>query len=319
MLNRSDSPAQDLAGYRRMFRTGRLTIGVFFPIEAFESDRPTMEKQIELAQRAEELGLGALWFRDVPLRDPLFGDVGQIFDPWVYLGYVAAQTHSIALATGSIVLPLRHPLHTAKAAASVDQLSGGRFILGVGLGDRAVEFAAFDEPLETRGSRFRDNFEMLRTALETQFPAYSGSWGAMEGVDLVPKPRAAQIPIFVTGRSQQPLEWIAQQSCGWITYPRALPAQAEVIRGWRTALRDTDSDTGKPFVQSLYIDLERDAGVPPSPIHLGFRLGLNALKAHLLALEEIGVAHVVLNLKYGRRHASQVLEDIGEHIIPIFS
>ena len=113
-----------------MFAPSRLTLGVFFPIEAFAGDRPTMREQIPLARRAEELGFAALWFRDVPLRDPSFGDVGQVFDPWVYLGYVAGQTKDIALATGAIVLPLRHPLHTAKAAASVDQLSGGRLLLG---------------------------------------------------------------------------------------------------------------------------------------------------------------------------------------------
>ena len=70
----------------------------------------------------------------MPLRDPSFGDIGQVYDPWVYLGWIAAQTRTIALATGSIILPLRHPLHTAKASASIDQLSGGRFVLGVASG-----------------------------------------------------------------------------------------------------------------------------------------------------------------------------------------
>ncbi|WP_234815094.1 LLM class flavin-dependent oxidoreductase, partial [Noviherbaspirillum denitrificans] len=126
----------DMKGFRRMFSPDRLTLGVFFPIESFERDQPSMQHQEYLARRAEELGFAALWFRDVPLRDPSFGDIGQVFDPWVYLGWIAAQTREIALATGSIVLPLRHPLHTAKAAASVDQLSGGRLVLGLASGDR---------------------------------------------------------------------------------------------------------------------------------------------------------------------------------------
>jgi luciferase-type oxidoreductase len=121
--DRTASPA-DCVGFRRMFAPGRLTVGVFFPIEAFSGDEPTMRGQERLARHAEDLGFAALWFRDVPLRDPNFGDVGQVYDPWVYLGWIAAQTSAIALATGSIVLPLRHPLHTAKAAASVDRLSG---------------------------------------------------------------------------------------------------------------------------------------------------------------------------------------------------
>ncbi|KAJ0346071.1 hypothetical protein COL154_013905, partial [Colletotrichum chrysophilum] len=92
-----------------------------FPIEAFERDQPTMHNQVALAQFAEKAGFASLGFRDVPLRDPNFGDVGQVFDPWAYLGYMAAQTTEIALLTASIILPLRHPIHIAKAAASIDQ------------------------------------------------------------------------------------------------------------------------------------------------------------------------------------------------------
>ena len=105
-------------GFSGMFQPGKLTLGVFFPIEAFEGPHPTMANQVALARRASELGFAALWFRDVPLLDPRFGDAGQIYDPWTYLGFIAARTRDIALATGSIVLPLRHPLHVAKAAAS---------------------------------------------------------------------------------------------------------------------------------------------------------------------------------------------------------
>src|SRR5574339_21073 len=132
--------------YYRIFKPKHLTLGVIFAIEAYEGEIPKIERQVELAQRAEELEFSALWFRDVPLYDPSFGDVGQIYDPWVYLGYVARHTRRIALATGSIVLPLRHPLHVAKAAASIDQLSGGRLVLGVASGDRAIEFPAFGLP-----------------------------------------------------------------------------------------------------------------------------------------------------------------------------
>ena len=125
--------AGESRGFRRMFAPGRPTLGVFFPIEAFRNDEPTMPDQERLAVRAEELGFAALWVRDVLLRDPSFGDVGRVYDPWVYLGWIGARTREIALGTGSIVLPLRHPLHTAKASASVNQLTGGRLVLGVAI------------------------------------------------------------------------------------------------------------------------------------------------------------------------------------------
>ncbi len=168
------------AGFHRAFQPDRLTLGLMFPIEAYgleHWDMPTMEGQVELAKRAEELGFAALWCRDVPLRDPDFGDVGQIYDPWVWLGYITAHTERIALGTGSIILPLRHPLHVAKAAASVDQLSGGRLILGVASGDRPIEFPAFGVEHRTRGARFRDCYDFFRRALEESFPVIdSRSW-----------------------------------------------------------------------------------------------------------------------------------------------
>ena len=78
----------DSAGFRRMFAPDRLSLGVFFPIEAFERDEPSMRDQPRLARRAEELGFTGLWTRDVPMRDPNFGDLGQVYDPWVWLGWI---------------------------------------------------------------------------------------------------------------------------------------------------------------------------------------------------------------------------------------
>ena len=109
MYNPSTTTYQQHRGFARTFNAGRLSLGLFFPIEAFQGDTPMMSNQIELARRAEVFGFSALWFRDVPLRDPSFGDVGQVFDPWVYLGFIAAQTSTIALGTASIAIPLRNP------------------------------------------------------------------------------------------------------------------------------------------------------------------------------------------------------------------
>jgi luciferase-type oxidoreductase len=305
-----ESPA-----FARMFAPGRLTLGVFFPIEAFVGDRPTMVDQVALAARAEALGFAALWFRDVPLRDPSFGDVGQVFDPWVYLGFIAAQTRRIALATGAIVLPLRHPLHTAKAAASVDQLSGGRLLLGVASGDRPVEFPAFGVDAEQRGPAFRENVRVVRQVLESAFEPLSSPYGTMIGADVVPKP-VARIPILVTGSSRQSPEWIAQSSDGWITYPRPVLQQARLAREWHDTVERHAPGAFKPFAQSFYVDLAADPDAPPTPIHLGFRGGWKALLAYARALREAGVNHVALNLKYGRRSAADVLEEIGREVVP---
>lgn len=314
-VNRTLAPT-DAPGYRRVFRASRLTLGLLFPIEAFEDDRPTMAGQVELAQFAESSGFDALWFRDVPLRDPGFGDIGQIYDPFVYLGHLAAQTRSIALGTAAIILPLRHPLHTAKAAASVDQLSGGRLVLGVASGDRPAEFPAFGVQLEERAALFRDNLAVVQTALTESFPDLRSRYGSLRGVDLVPKPVAHGLPVLVTGYAGQTLEWIAENAHGWLSYPRAPDMQAQVVAEWRRAQARVRRTMGLPFAQSLYIDLQADPGAPPRAMHLGYRLGRKPLVALLHRLRRAGVDHVMLNLKYGRRPAHEVVHELALEVIP---
>jgi luciferase-type oxidoreductase len=245
----------------------------------------------------------------------LFGDIGQVYDPWVYLGWIAAQTRSIALATGSIVLPLRHPLHTAKAAASVDQLSRGRLVMGVASGDRPVEFPAFGVDSEKTDVLFRENMRVIREVLTAEFPIVRSAYGSLFGTaDLVPKP-TRRLPMLVTGHSRQSLEWIAEHADSWITYPRSLEWQADLVARWRSAVAAAPT-VFKPFVQSLYIDLSKDPDQPAQPIHLGFRGGRKVVFLFLNGLRQAGVNHVILNLKYGTRAAAEVIEELGTQILP---
>jgi luciferase-type oxidoreductase len=313
-----DRAPSSLPGYRRIFAPDRLTLGLFFPIEAFQGDRPAMRDQVALAQGAEAANIAALWVRDVPLRVPSFGDAGQVYDPWVWLGYIAAQTRRIALATGAVVLPLRHVIHVAKAAASIDRLSGGRFVLGVATGDRPDEFPAFGRPFGSRGEMFREAVPVLMRLWSEDAPVLDSPLAVLHGEDVVPKPLACRVPVLITGRSQQTLDWIAASSDGWITYPRPEPAQIATVALWRRTAASVAPGAFKPFAQSLYVDLVAGADAPPTPIHLGYRLGAAALRDLLARLEDAGVHHVILNLKYGSRSARAVLDDLDAHVIGHF-
>jgi luciferase-type oxidoreductase len=315
MLAVADRPYTDAPGWRRVFGDG-LTLGLFFPLEGYWKDAPTMTGQEALARRAEELGFAALWVRDVPLRDPTFGDLGQVYDPWVWLGWIAAQTRDIALATGAIALPLRHPLHVAKAAASVDRLSGGRLLLGIASGDRAVEFPAFGRDVAVRGEELRESLAVIRRALGEDSPVIASRWGRLEGADLVPKPTTRELPVLVAGGAAQTLPWIAAHAHGWITWPRPVEKQRELVRAWRSAAAAAAPGAPRPLAQALYVDLVADRDRPPWPIQLGFRLGRDALIAHLRELRDLGVAHVALNLKPCRRPAAEVIEELGEAVLP---
>lgn len=277
-----------------------------------------MEGQAELAKVAEAAGFAALWLRDVPLYDPGFGDLGQVFDPFVYLGYIAGQTSAIAIATGSIVVPIRNPLHLAKAAASVDQLSQGRLLLGVASGDRPVEFPAFGVDSEQRGEIFREYINVMRQSQRTRFTALHWSGGSLAGADMVPKPFTEEVPLLVTGRSRQSMDWIAKNAHGWITYPRPPKLQKVVIEEWRAAVIAQCGQVFKPFVQSLYLDLAEDPCEPPRQIHLGYRLGRSHLIALLDDFQSLGVNHVMLNLRFSQRSVVAVLNELERHVLPRF-
>lgn len=209
-------------GYNATFALGGLSLGLVVPIARYtDSAVPNMAGHIERVKLAERLGFRAVWLRDVPFNVPSFGDAGQLFDPFTYLGFLAGQTSDIALGVASIVLPLRHPAHVAKAAASADVLSGGRLILGVASGDRPEEYPAMQGDFEQRGKAFRESFDYIRAMSEAS-PRIDNGFGRVDGnMDMLPKPAGARLPLLVTGSSRQSPEWIAEHGDGWMTYPRA--------------------------------------------------------------------------------------------------
>lgn len=305
-------------GYNSTFQPNRLSLGLVVPLEHYATGPvPTMTRHLERVQLVEQLGFAAVWLRDVPFNVPSFGDAGQTFDPFVYLGLLAARTERIALGVASIVLPLRHPAHVAKAAASVDLLSGGRLILGVASGDRPEEYPALNLPFAERGARFRTSFDYIRRMWEER-PAFDNPFGSLQGdLDMLPKPFSGRVPLLITGGSQQDPDWIARNGEGWITYPRGVAAQARIISDWRERVKAAD-EPAKPAVQSLYIDLTEDPEAVPEPIHLGFRLGINHLRRYLQSLQEIGINHVALNLRFNRADIETTLKQLADELLADF-
>jgi len=304
-------------GYHGAFCKDKLTLGIGFPIEAYTGSIAQMEHQIARAKQVEKGGFSILWTRDIPILDPSFGDLGQIYDPWVWLGFVAAQTTTIALGTGSIILPLRARVDLAKAAASVDELSQGRLIFGVATGDRPVEYSVFQQSFENRDENFRETFDFIRDVSKRPANWNNQHAALAQQLDVLPKSHAGRLPMFVTGHSRQTLDWIAEKADGWLMYPRPLAMQQATVNDWLRAVQ-AQGDSWKPFAQSLYIDLTEDADTPPKPIHLGFRLGRHELIKYLDALQTIGVNHVLLNVKFSSRPIDEVLSELCEFVAPRF-
>ncbi|UWQ20151.1 LLM class oxidoreductase [Jannaschia sp. W003] len=320
MLDRDD--ARTFAPLNRafgaVFRPGRLSVGLVAPLEAYPHRAvPTLARHLERARLADELGFSALWLRDVPFDVPSFGDAGQVFDPFVYLGALAAATRRIALGTASVVLPLRHPAHVAKAAASVDVLSGGRLLLGVASGDRPEEYPALGMGFEDRGDRFRDAVEYIR-AMAEDFPRASTAHGTLRGgIDMLPKPAAGRLPLLITGGSRQPPDSVARNGDGWMTYPRDAAAQGRVVDDYRRRVAEAGLPD-KPVMQSLYVDLVAEADAPPAPIHLGFRSGTAYLRRYLAEVRDLGINHVALNLRFNGADVEETMHRLAGDVLPDF-
>lgn len=301
-----------------VFAPGKLSIGMTLPITDDEQGVVDFSEQIALAQLADQLGFRALWVRDVPLNSIDYPDPVGHLDPWVLLGALASQTERIALISGAIVLTLRHPLHVAKGAISVATLAKGRFILGVGSGDRPPEYAAFGRDPDDRRDLYRRHWETLAAAVTV--PSRVIPDNVPEGAPefyLLPRPNAS-IPLLAVGSGGQSVDWIARHSLGWMTYHREPQAQRGRHSMWRAAVDRAASGAFRAFGVAMRLDLGEDPDEPAADIPLGYRTGRRGLITVLRDMRESGTHHVTLNITSERRPARDIIEEVAADVLPEF-
>jgi probable F420-dependent oxidoreductase len=166
----------------------------------------------ELAVRAEELGYDSIWAGDhISYRNP-------ILDVVVALSTFAAVTSRITLGAGVVLLPLRHPSVVAKEFASLDYVSGGRTILGVGVGgESGPDFDAVGVSPRERGARTDDSMRALRALFGERPSSYAGRFFSFEGISIEPPPaQPGGPPLWVGGRSEAAIRRAAELGDGWI-------------------------------------------------------------------------------------------------------
>ena len=276
-----------------LFRDGHISLGVALPIREDGSAIDFMQ-QVEFATAAERLGLSAVWVRDVPLNGPWYPEAFGHPDPMVMLGAIAAHTSRIALGTAATVLTLRHPLHIAKGAISLDHLSHGRFVLGLGSGDRREEFAAFGADPKNHKEVYRSHWAQLTAALERP-PRIVPSPTPAAAFELRPA-AATNIPLLAVGSGGQTLEWIARNAAGWATYHRPPHVQRDRHMRWRRAVDRAAPGHFRSFTVAVRIELLNDPHAEASPIELGYRTGVHKLVEILKVMQDDGVHHVMLTL-----------------------
>lgn len=180
-----------------------------------------VEDLVAIAQQADALGVHHLTCSEhvaYPSERATEPGMGRYWDPLATLSYLAAVTTRIQLATHVLVLPYHHPLAVAKRYGTLDRLSGGRLILGVGVGHLEAEFRLLGAPYEQRGAVTDDALRALRASLGSRRPAYAGSHFRFEDVVVDPHTVQERVPIWVGGRTARSLRRAAELGDGWVPF-----------------------------------------------------------------------------------------------------
>ena len=178
----------------------------------------------ETARRAEDLGYDSLWVTDhviMPEKNiGYFGDT--IYDPLQVLTYAAALTKRVQLGTAIMVVPYRHVLLQAKMVATLDVLSGGRAVLGAGVGWIEEEFTALGVPFHQRGAITDEYLQAFRVLWSEEKPRFAGTHVRFSDIRFEPKPlQGANLPIYIGGTSRRAIRRAVELGQGW--FPDSLP------------------------------------------------------------------------------------------------
>ena len=208
------------------------------------------EVAAKVAIAAEDAGFDSLWTGEhVVLPDPQAPPSPAppqtpMLDPAAALAFLAGQTRRVKLATGIIILPQRNPLVLAKELASVDVLSGGRLLFGLGAGYLQPEFEAIGASFEDRGARTSEAIEVLRSLWTQESPSFEGRFWSFSGIQAMPRPvQKPHPPILVGGHSPPAYRRAVAQGDGWYGFALDPDAARGCLEGLRNAAKDVERPT----------------------------------------------------------------------------
>lgn len=234
----------------------------------FDPELVTGSAIAEVSRAAEAAGFDGIGFTDHPAPSHKWLTAGghDALDPFVALAVVATSTERIRLIPNIVVLPYRNPFLVAKAAASLDAVSGGRFTLSVATGYLRSEYRALGVDFDRRNERFDEALEVLAGVWARDEFDYEGSGFVASGVTANPKP--AQVPIWIGGNSALTRRRVALHGDGWNPFP----APAALASTARTVPLEGLDDLA-PMLERLWLHVA-EAGRDPAEIDVSFTTGL---------------------------------------------
>ncbi len=306
-----------------------MKIGVFLPISGRATGPETL---MQAAQGAEQQGFDSIWSADrvvTPWQINTFYPYSEnhefivppdrpFLDSFTCLAFLAGCTEKIMLGISVLVLPYRHPLYWARVAASIERLSKGRLIMGVGVGWMEEEFAALGVPFKERGKMTDEQLEIVEKLWSEEHISYEGQFYSIQDVAFYPKPMQ-RIPIWIGGEGMAAMRRTAKYGDAW--FPYYIDITATQLRERFDTIRRMAAEAGRDPDQIQLaccraIEVTRDA-VPQEETRL--RGTPEQLIEALNAYREAGVDHIALQFMVPRwpdrveqieRFASEVMPHV---------
>jgi probable F420-dependent oxidoreductase len=250
-----------------------------------------------VARRAEELGYESVWTGEhvvlpapqappspVPPETPFL-------DPAISLAFIAARTSTIKLGTGIIILPQRNPCVLAKELASVDVVSGGRLIFGLGVGYLKAEFDALGIPFTRKGPRTDDYLQAMLALWTQENPQHSGEFASFEGIQALPQPlQKPHPPVVVGGHSPHGLRRAVASGNGWYGFAMTPEQTAESLEGIEEAKQQVERPSS---LGDLEITITPSGAVDADVVKRYENLGVDRLVFLTFAADGDGTVGVI--------------------------
>lgn len=308
---------------------GRLVYGMQLPIQAqstvFAADWERSAGPAELVRIAQACDRNRFFYvavcDHVCVPRERAGAMGTTwYDTVATLGYLAAATQHVRLMSHVFILPYRHPLLSAKAFATLDALSGGRVILGVGAGHLEGEFATLGVDFKRRGKLMDEAIDLVKKAFLDEYPSHDGPTWPVHEVGQAPRPaQRPRPPIWVGGSTPAALKRAGERGDGWLPQgtPRAdLPAAIATIKDHRRKALGGDAPIEIGTMSEwLYV------GTPAFDVGANARTGKgDEIAAHLRGLKDLGVHH--FGVRFRARSADELIDQIdafGSDVAPLLN
>jgi probable F420-dependent oxidoreductase len=269
---------------------------------------------VDLATRAESLGVDSVWVHDhvfnvAHVRERI-GD-GPYYEPLTLLSFVAARTERVALGTSVLVLPYHNAIRLAKAAATLDVLSRGRLVLGVGVGAIENEMEAMGSAFKERGAVTDESIAVMRALWAQDDPRFDGRYYRFAGMPFSPKPLRRRIPLVIGGISDAAIRRAARSGDGWQPLGLAPEALEQGIARLRRELAACGRGPAEVPV-SLALSLAESR-----PRRFALGTDARAIVRNARAVAALGVHTLVVSATTrDPAEARDALEMVGREVVP---